>query len=185
MACPPPDQINVILATDCGSTTTKADVVKWEITRSANINSVMSGIFTNAGYEVIEAEYLEEESGGLVNLQAIRDDYQTGDDLSSETKRNFAKGVRSVDIPYLALGTLDVGMQSIDPVSGLVRVYVTVSGKVLDVSGRFPKTASSVGPVQIAGLGPDETVARTNALILAAETAAHQLTDELNAKGFQ
>jgi hypothetical protein len=28
MACPPPDQINVILATDCGSTTTKAILIE-------------------------------------------------------------------------------------------------------------------------------------------------------------
>ena len=87
-------------------------------------------------------------------------------------------------MPYLALGTLDVGMKSKDPATGLVRVNVTVTGKVLDVSGRFPKTASSVGPVQIAGLGPNPTVARTNALSKAAETAARQLSDELNAKGF-
>ena len=174
-----------VAVTTGGSTTTKADVIKWDVTRASEINSAMTGVFSNAGYEVVEAEYLEEESGGLVDLAAIRADYQTGDDLSSETKRNVAKGVRDVEIPYLAMGTLDVGMKSIDPSSGLVRVFVTVTGKVLDVSGRFPRTASSVGPVQFAGLGPDETVARTNALKLAAEMAAKQLTDELNAKGFQ
>ena len=174
-----------VAVTTGGSTTTKADVIKWDVTRASEINSAMTGVFSNAGYEVVEAEYLEEESGGLVDLAAIRADYQTGDDLSSETKRNVAKGVRDVEIPYLAMGTLDVGKKSIDPSSGLVRVFVTVTGKVLDVSGRFPRTASSVGPVQFAGLGPDETVARTNALKLAAEMAAKQLTDELNAKGFQ
>lgn len=168
-----------------GSTTSKSDVITWKVTRAAEVNSVMTGIFSNAGYEVIEAGYLEEESGGLVNLEIIRGDYQTGDDVSSETMRNTARGVRSVEIPFLALGTLDIGMKSTDPVTGLVRVYVTVTGKVLNVSGRFPRTVSSVGPVQVAGLGPTETVARTNALKQAAETAALQLTDELNAKGVQ
>ena len=60
-----------------------------------------------------------------------------------------------------------------------------MTGKVIDVSGRFPRTASSVAPVQFAGLGEDETVARTNALNMAAEAVAKQLTDQLNDKGFQ
>ena len=174
-----------IAVTSGGSKTTKADVVKWDVTRASEINSAMVGIFSNAGYEVYEAEYLEEESGGLIDIQAIRSDYQTGDDLAAATLRNTAKGVRSVGFRYFALGTLDVGMKSQDPTSGLVRVFVTVTGKVLDVSGRFPRTASAVGPVQVAGLGPSEDEARTNALIKAAQTAAKQLTDELNAKGFQ
>lgn len=174
-----------VAVTSGGSTTTKADVVQWDVTRASEVNSVMSGIFTNAGYEVVEAEYLEEYSDGLINLADIQADYGSGNDLSSATKRSIATGVRDLEIPYVALGTLDVGMKSTDPASGLTRVHVTVTGKVLDVRGRFPRTASSVGPVQFAGLGNDETVARTNALKLAAEAAAKQLTDELNARGFQ
>lgn len=176
---------STIAVTSGGSTTTKADVIQWDVTRASEINSVMIEVFTNAGYEVVEAEYLEEESGGLINLADIRADYGTGNDLSSATKRNLTTGVRNLDIPYVALGTLDVGMKSTDPVSGLTQVHVTVTGKVLDVSGRFPRTASSVAPFQFAGLGKDETVARTNALNLAAEAAAKQLTDQLNARGFQ
>ena len=74
-------------------------------------------------------------------------------------------------------------MQDIDPVSGNTRVTVTVTGKIYNVSGRFARTLSSVGPVQFAGLGPDATVARTNALQLASQKAAQQMVDELNNKG--
>lgn len=174
-----------VAITSGGSKTTKADVVKWDLTRAADLNKIMTNVFTEAGYEVVRAEYLEEDSGGLVDLQAINGDYRTGDDLSPATLRNTAKGVKAVDIRYLALGTLDVGMQSRDPASGLVRVFVKVTGEILDLSGRYPRTASAVGPIQVAGLGPDESVARTNALNNAAKTAAKQLTDQLNAKGFQ
>jgi len=175
---------STVAVTTGGSTTAKADVVKWDLMTTSEMDAAMEGVFSLAGYEVVPAVFLEEESGGLVNIEAIRNDYRTGNDLSSETLRNTAKGVRVAEVPYLALGTLDVGMKSTDPATGLVRVNVTVTGKVLDVSGRFPKTASSVGPVQIAGLGQNATVARTNALSKAAETAARQLSDELNAKGF-
>jgi hypothetical protein len=174
---------SVSTTTTGGSTTAKANIVEWDVAPASEVTSVMTGIFTSAGFEVVEAEYLEEESGGLVNVETIRNDYRTGDDLASQTLRDTAKGIRSVEIPYFALGTLDVGMRSTDPSSGLIRIFVTVSGKVLDVSGRFPKTVSAVGPIQIAGLGPDESVARVNGLKLAAEAVAKQLTDELNSKG--
>jgi hypothetical protein len=174
---------SVSTTTTGGSKTAKANIVEWDVAPASEVTSVMTGIFSSAGFEVVEAEYLEEESGGLVSVEAIRNDYSTGDDLASATLRNTAKGIRSVEIPYFALGTLDVGMRSTDPSSGLVRIYVTVSGKVLDVSGRFPKTVSAVGPIQVAGLGPDESVARVNGLKLAAEAAAKQMADELNAKG--
>jgi hypothetical protein len=171
--------------TSGGSVTRKGDAVEWRVTPAAEINSMMTGIFSNAGYEVVEAEYLEQESNQLLSIAAFRADYSKGDDLSPVTLRNAVKGAQAASVPYLALGTLDVGVHDTDPTTGLTRVYVTVIGKVLNVTGRFPKTVSSVGPVQFAGLGPNESVARINALKLAAENAANQLMNELNAKGVQ
>ncbi|MDM4772960.1 hypothetical protein [Solimonas sp. SE-A11] len=168
-----------------GSVTKKADVVEWSIVNADGINSVMTGTFSNAGYEVVEAEYLEQASNNQLSVAAIRKDYSTGNDLSAATLRSAVSGVKAAEVPYLAYGTLDVGMADTDPASGLTRVYVTVSGKVLDLRGRFPKTASAVGPVQFAGLGPNEGVARTNALKSAAGSAAQQLMNEMNARGVQ
>lgn len=165
-----------------GSVARKSDNVAWKVANAGEVNSAMSGIFSAAGYEVVEAEYVEGESRGLLSLASIRQDFGTGNDLSSQTMRNTADGVRAAGIPYLAYGTLDVGMRDRDPASGNVRIHVTVTGKVLDLSGRFPRTVSSVGPVQYAGLGPDESVARTNALREAAEQAAQLMTNELNLK---
>ncbi len=165
-----------------GSTTSKADIVSWVVTSAAEVNTAMSGIFSNAGYEVIEAEFVEGESDGQLSVAKIRSEFSTGNDLSSELLRATVSGIRTAGIPLMAFGTLDVGMQDIDPVSGNVRIPVTVTGKVLDVSGRFPKTITSVGPVLYFGLGSDASVAKTNALSLAAEKTAGQMVDELNVK---
>ena len=165
-----------------GSTTQKADRISWTVTNASEINTAMTGVFSNAGFEVVEAEYVEGESAGQLSVARIRKDFSTGNDLSSDVLRSTVTGVRNANIPLLALGTLDVGIRGTDPVTGLVRVNVTVTGKVLDVSGRFPKTVSSVGPVQFAGLGNTETVARNNALTLAAEKAAQTMVDELNVR---
>jgi len=166
-----------------GSTTQKSDIVEYDVFSSEGINSAMSEVFATVGFEVVEAEYLEEESNGLVSIEAFINDYSSGNDLSGATKRNAAKGLKELEIPLMAIGTLDVGIKDIDPTSGLTRVYVTVNGQVLDVSKRFPKKVAAVGPVQHAGLGPTEQVARNNALKIAATEAARELTNQMNAKG--
>lgn len=165
-----------------GSTTRKADKVQWTVTQASEINSAMTGKFADSGYDVIEANQVEDASGGLLNIAAIRRAYSEGSDLPSQMIRETTKGVHEAGLALLALGTLDVGMQDIDPISGNTRVYVTVTGKVYDVRGRFARTITSVGPVQYAGLGPNATVARTNALKTAAQNAAQTMVDELKNK---
>ncbi|MFN3495884.1 MAG: hypothetical protein ACK40L_15395 [Hydrogenophaga sp.] len=171
-----------VSVTSGGSTTARSDNISWKVANAAEVNTAMTGAFSSAGYEVVEAEYVEGESRGLLSIERIRKDFSTGNDLSAATLRDTANGIRAANIPYIAVGTLDIGMRDRDPASGNTRVYVTVTGKVLDVTGRFPRTVSSVGPVQYAGLGPNETVARTNALREAAEQAAQQMINELNVK---
>jgi len=166
-----------------GSITRKAEKIEYDVSDAGDVNSAMLKVFSTAGYEVVEGKYAEDYSNGLLSVEAFREDYRHGDDLSGKTLRNAVLGVKSIGIPMLAIGKLDVGMKDEDPISGLTRVYVRVNGKVLDVSGRFPKTIASVGPVQYAGIGPNQIVARENALKLAAESAANELTDQLNAKG--
>lgn len=172
-----------ISTTTGGSTTRKADKIEWTVAQASEINTAMTGLFADAGYDVIEADQVEGASNGLLNIAKIRGAYSQGDDLPSKLARDATQGVHAAGIGLLAMGTLDVGMQDIDPVSGNVRIHVTVTGKVYDVRGRFARTISSVGPVQYAGLGPDASVARTNALRMAAKKAAQQMVDELNNKG--
>lgn len=171
-----------VTTTTGGSTTQRSDAVTWKVANANEVNTVMTGAFSAAGYDVVEAEYVESESRGLLSIERVRSDFITGNDLSAATLRDTANGIRAAEIPYLAVGTLDVGMRDRDPVSGNVRVYVTVTGKLIDVTGRFPRTVSSVGPMQYAGLGPNESVARTNALREAAEQAAQQMVNEANVK---
>lgn len=165
-----------------GSTLQKSDQLKYEVSNADDVNAAMTDIFSAAGYEVIEAVYLEDETDGLVSVDNFIEDYRYGDDISGQTRRSAAKGCRDVGIHYFAIGTLDVGAKDIDPVSGMTRVYVSVNGKIMSMKGRFPKTVAAVGPVQYAGMGPNQTVAKRNALRLAAGSAASDLTAKLQAK---
>jgi hypothetical protein len=170
-------------STSGGSTTLKADKITYDVASADEINVAMSEIFSTSGFEVVEAEYLEAESGGLVSVDAFMEDFKTGDDISSKTKRDSAKGTKMLDIPYLALGTLDIGIREIDSATGNIRVNVTVTGKMINVEKRFPKTVASVGPIIVAGLGPNQSVAESNALKKAANMAATELVNQLNSKG--
>ena len=165
------------VVTTGGSATQKADAVSWRVGSATELNSIVTGVFSAAGFEVVEAEFIEG-----IDVEAFRTDYSSADNPSPGTLRAAAAGALRAEVPYLVIGTMDVGMRDKDPTTGLNRIYVTVMGKVLDVTGKFPKTVSSVGPIQFAGTGPTDMVARTNALSLAGEKATTQLMSELNAK---
>ncbi len=77
---------------------------------------------------------------------------------------------------------MDVGLPEKDEVSGMIRVYVTVTAKVTDLSPKFPKTVASIAGKPYAGLGPNPQVARQNALNEAAISSAGELVDQLRMK---
>lgn len=162
-----------------GSTTRKAEQVEWSVAPAAEIDTVFTEILSRAGYDTAA---LQDIPG--TNFEAIRKDYATGDDLSAATRTATADSVRAVGgVPYMIYGTLDVGLAARDPASGQIQVYVKVSAKALDVSGRFPRNVAAVGPEQFSGLGPNADVARTNALKQAASAAGDKLMNAMNAKG--
>ena len=165
-----------------GSSVQRSDELEYDVSNASDINKTMINIFSTAGYEVVEAVYLEDYTDGLVNVSDFIEDFRFGDDISGKTRRSAVKGCKDAGIAFFAIGTLDIGAKDVDPVSGLIRVYVSVNGNILDLRSRFPKTIASVGPVQYAGLGLDQAVASRNALTLAGKNAAKDLTAQLNAK---
>jgi hypothetical protein len=166
-----------------GSTMRKASETSWRIFPSANMDQVLTGAFHQAGFRVTEATDVEPYSGGKLHVVVVQEDYQSGKDLKSQTLQDVEAGLRNAKIPYLTLGTLDIGFANPDPATGLLRVPVTVNAKVLDLSDMIPDTVATVGPVQYAGLGPTEREAQINALKLAAQSAAKELISQLDSAG--
>lgn len=166
-----------------GSTTRRSAESTWRLLPSANLSQVFTSNFTKAGFKVSEAAMVEPYTGGHFKVAAVESDYKSGMDLQSSTLLSMVSGMRVAQIPYIALGTLDVGMADQDPGTGLQRVSVTVNAKILDISQTIPDTIASVGPVQYAGMGPTEDEARTNALRLAANNAARELTSQVTNLG--
>jgi hypothetical protein len=162
-----------------GSTVRRSSESTWRLIPSANLNNVFTSTFSRAGFKVSEAAVIEPYTGGQFKVSAVEDDYKQGSDMKSTTLQSVVSGMRTANIPYVAIGTLDVGMADQDPSTGLARVGVTVNAKIYDVTQTIPDTIASVGPVQFAGMGPTEAEALANALKLAANNAARELISQV------
>lgn len=159
-----------------GSTTRKSSDSTWRLLPSADFNQVFTDQFTQAGYDVVDSAMVESDKFKIIDIE---NDYKSGNDLQSKTVREIATGMKEAQIPYVALGTLDVGLAEKDAQSGLMRVSVNVNAKVWDVTKPIPRTRVAVGPVSYTGSAPTEDQARLAALKLAANSAARELSSRM------
>jgi hypothetical protein len=159
-----------------GSTLSRASESTWRVMPSANLNQVFVAQFSQAGYDVIEAAMVDSSKFKIADIES---DYKSGNDLQPQTLRAVASAMKEAQIPFIALGTLDVGLAVKDPQTGLMRVSVTVNAKVWDVTKAIPRTRVAVGPVSYSGIGPTDDEARGNALKSAASSASQELASRM------
>jgi hypothetical protein len=171
-------------STTGGSTESTATQRKYQVTSSQDINANMSKILSTAGFEVVDYDDVVDACGG-VERSVIGSEFGAEDDMSRSSRGSAIGASRDCDVTLFATGTIDIGVQDIDPVTGNRRVYTSVRAQVWDITRRLPRKVASVGPVQYAGLGPDDKVAMRNSLALAAEQAGREIVDQLNAKGIR
>lgn len=165
-----------------GNTVKKADQVQYSVSSPQDINAAINEILTPAGFEVIDYVDIAAECGGA-DPENIKMEFSRDYQLSGTTRRAAIEAARKCQVVYFAVGTLDVGLQDTDPVSGLKRVNVTVNAQVWNIRKGLPRQVASVNSDPFSGLGPDQVVAKRNALKMAASSAAKIIIDQLNAKG--
>jgi DNA-binding protein Fis len=159
-----------------GSVEKKSDRISYRSYIPEGIGSKVTEVFNKAEFDVVEPFDAD------INTDAFVNDFVENDEISNETKKSAVEAAKSAGLNYLAVATLDVGEQDVDQATGLQKVYVRVNGYVWDLSGKFTKKICSVGPVQYSGTGENAVVAKTNALINAASTAAKDLVDQMRFK---
>ncbi|MEZ6012123.1 MAG: hypothetical protein R3C08_09675 [Hyphomonas sp.] len=161
-----------------GSVTRKADKIEWVVADSMDVDQQLLSVLTSVGLNIVPSEFID-----TLDMASIRADFGDGDSLSSATQQTMAKALKDYEIPYVLIGTLDVDFPMTDPVTGNTKVYVTVNAKLLDLTSRFPRIKSAIGPIQFSGEGPTEPVARTNAIVRAAEQVGNELVSSMAVKG--
>lgn len=177
------DATTMIKTESGGSVTNKRDEIGYQILPMASYKPAVTSIFTQSGFSVIDSDYVLSEG----DIKSIYRDYSSGDDISPTSLKNIVKTMKNSKekIKYFVIATIDVGLGTVDPSSGMKRVAVEISGRVVSVESGFPREVASVPPVQQASLGADETAARTAALKKGSEIASREIISQLNNLGIK
>ena len=177
------DATTMVKTESGGSVTNKRDEIGYQILPMASYKPAVTSIFTQSGFSVIDSDYVLSET----DIKGIYKDYSSGDDISPNSLKNIVKTMKSSKekIKYFVIATIDVGLGTVDPSSGMKRVAVEISGRVVSVESGFPREVASVPPVQQASLGADETAARTAALKKGSEIASREIISQLNNLGIK
>ncbi|MES2018240.1 MAG: hypothetical protein V4484_17265 [Pseudomonadota bacterium] len=160
-----------------GSSTVKTDESSYRLMSMANYRTSVTSVFSQAGFKVSDPDFVLSDA----DMKSVNVDYSKGNDLAPATLRGIVSSLRKENIPLVVLATFDVGVPGDDPATGLRRVTVTVSARVLDVQGTRPREVASVPAVQYVALAPDNAVASTKAIKEASIAASREIVSRLNA----
>lgn len=159
-----------------GNTERKATELTYRVMTVTEVDNAVNAVMTTAGYETVDPV----DAG--IEVEAFKTDFSSGSDISAATRKAAIAVLKENQVRYLAIANMDVGLSAVDEVSGLQRVFVTVTAKVTDLSTKFPKTIASIAGKPYSGIGSDEQVARQNALNEAARQSASELVSQLQVK---
>ncbi|MGV8917986.1 MAG: hypothetical protein ACOH2R_09355 [Pseudomonas sp.] len=175
-------QTSMTKTTTGGSTLRQADDRTYRVRSGADVDVALTETLTGNGFEVVGYPDVYSNCGGPAP-DLLNKEFSASDDMTPGSRSAAIASARSCEVKYFSVGTLDIGLSDVDPVTGNKRVYVSVRSQVWDISSKLPRRVASVGPIQYAGLGPDAEVASRNALRLAATSSAKTMVDQLNSKG--
>lgn len=166
-----------------GSVEKKANKVRYSVFNSGALDAAVTENFSSSGFTFIDASQVGARFPGF-DLNAFRDEFGVGDDLSPETKNAAFDAIRG-KIPLLVVATVDVLKSAIDPFSGNNVVVASVKAWVYRDDGLFFESVAAVAPTQMRGEGTSDTAAETNALVKAAEAASKEIVNQLKSAGIQ
>jgi hypothetical protein len=164
-----------------GSQTRKADQTTYSLLPLGNQKSAITSVFSQAGFQVNDPEFVLSPE----EIAAVNSDFSQGGDLAPSTIRGVVHTLKEANIPYLVLATLDVNEPSVDPASGMYRVAVKVTARVLDLASGLPREVASVPPIHYSGLGVKDEEAQDKALNEGSLRAAKEVVQRLNAVDVQ
>ena len=165
-----------------GSTLRQADERTYRVRSGSDVDAALSETLSAYGFDVVGYPDVYSNCGGPTP-DVISKEFTSADEMTADSRKSAIASARSCDVKYFSVGTLDIGLSDVDPVTNNKRVFVSVRSQVWDISSKLPRRVASVGPIQYSGLGPDSEVASRNALRIAAEQAAKNIADQLNSKG--
>jgi hypothetical protein len=172
------------VAVSGGSTVSKADQTEWVVYNAGGLDAAVNQTFSSYGFSLVESSQIAARDRRF-DLEAFKQDFGSGDDLSPRTKNDAFDALDEFEIPMLVIATVDMGQTITDGVSGEKRVFATVTAQVYFKRKRFYSTVASVGPAQVDALGRTQQAAENSALRKAAEAASSEIVQQLNTAGIK
>ncbi len=166
-----------------GSVERKSQKTIYKVISSKDVDNAMSKLLSEAGFETSDYDDVVDNCGGAERSK-INQQFMVSDDIPRKTRSSAIKASRDCEVKYFAIGSMTADVATTHQ-SGLKQVFVSVRGTVYDISKRLPRKVGVIGPVQYGGRGPNENIARRNALLLAGKNAATSIVDQLNKKGLK
>jgi hypothetical protein len=160
--------------TTSSETVIKRDQVSYKLLSMSNYSTAITSVFSQANFAVQDPRLTIGDY-----LPYVNEDYTKGDDIGTSTFVGVIDKLRSKDVAYLVLATLDVDPPTTDGATGLKSVVVRATVSVTDVDSG--SEVASVPQYQIAGLGDTDNVAQNKALSESSQRAAREIVQRLNA----
>jgi hypothetical protein len=166
-----------------GNVLRKSERTIYKVISSKDIDNAMSIKLSEAGFETADYDSVVSNCGGAERSK-ISSQFMKGDDIPRRTRSSAIKASRECGVKYFAIGSMTADVATTHQ-SGLKLVFVSVRGTVYDITKKLPRKVGVIGPVQYGGRGPNENIARRNALLLAGGKAAEIIVNQLNKKGLK
>ncbi len=152
----------------------------------ASIDSTISKVLVDRGFDVVSAAELVDASKGPFNPDVLQKDFETSSQFSLEHQRLATRRCREAGAPLLAYGTLTIGVKRLDPANNRnTIVNVLVNAQIFDCRKPLSVKVGSIGALQVEGVGADQTQAETAAIQSAATQVGNTLADQLRNRGIR
>ncbi len=170
------------MTTTGGSRTRKTSKESYSLLSTDDFDAAFNEVLSARGYETSSYADVYENCKGGASIDTIQKEVLSRDEITSSSRTKAIRAAKACEVRYFTIGRMDVSAPMRDSVTGNIKVMVSVTGRVWDISKKMPRNVASVGPVQYAGFGEDEATARRNALHNAATAAAKVVADTLQGK---
>ncbi|MCS5622213.1 MAG: hypothetical protein NZ656_09700 [Nitrospinaceae bacterium] len=146
-----------------------------------SLDAGIAKVFTEAKFEVFQGGDIE------IDLENVKKDFAKDGQASVGSLKQARTQCGEAETQFLMVATLDIFLPSIDKATGKPAVTCAVNAQVYQLKkrGKFVTgiVKASMAGDPFVGLGPNDNVAKQNAINLAAKCTAEMLRDQLRAKG--
>lgn len=173
-----------------GSTTQRAAQVDREISDASDLGQAIETALGRSSVEFVKYIDIEGSCGAPKKDQILKELRSLGPsdevEISAATRTAVIKVARAESCDsqqYYLQGYAEVGVPTLDPITGGKKVTAKARVVVMDIRGNLPKNLLTSEPVAKTMTGSDEPSAIRNALVAAGQEVAQQIINKLAAQG--